>query len=141
MEPITQTLEEVKEELAAATKIPDVKEEEKPREISRKELGQIRKHYYTVQHPEVTACGHKIDLGKPPVRNCEECWYAYFKTSANLEEIRTVMGVGGISGLTARFGIKFAKAFRDFLHFELTIPAPPEEGLHVPTDAAELRAE
>lgn len=85
---------------------------------TRKEVGEYRRRYVTIKYPTVIACDHKF-TGRVPSLNCEDCWYAWFKTAANITEMHTLMVEGGQSALISKYGKKVAKAFRSFLQQEL----------------------
>lgn len=93
----------------------------KPREYTRKELGQLRRRYVTVVHGTVKACGHKAAFSKDkqPTNNCVECWSAFFMTEVDLEGLHVVLTKQGVRALVAQRGTKFVKMFRGFLNSRL----------------------
>ena len=88
-----------------------------PREYTRKELGQLRRQYVTINHGRVKACGHKAKFSKDkqPNSNCMECWKAYFMTSVDLEGVHVILTQKGAKELIKQCGTKFAKMFHGFL--------------------------
>ena len=95
-----------------------------PREYTRKELGQLRRQYVTINHGRVKACGHKAKFSatQQPKNNCVDCWEAYFLTSVDLEGVHVVLTKQGVRALVAQRGTKFVKMFRGFLSAKL-LPA------------------
>jgi hypothetical protein len=93
-------------------------------ELTRKQLGQLRRQYITVVHGTVKACGHKAKFSatQQPKNNCVDCWSAYFLTSVDLEGIHVVLTKQGVRALVAQRGTKFVKMFRGFLSAKL-LPA------------------
>lgn len=72
----------------------------------------MRAKYFTVKHPLLTNCGHKLDMINFPKRNCENCYYQWFNTHPQLVETADQFfrthGKGPLIGLR---GEKFFKAF------------------------------
>ena len=93
-------------------------------ELTRKQLGQLRRQYVTINHGRVKACGHKAKFSatQQPKNNCVDCWEAYFLTSVDLEGIHIVLTKQGVRALVAQRGTKFVKMFRGFLSAKL-LPA------------------
>lgn len=113
------------------------KQTEQPK-LSRKEIGELRRRYMTVEHSAVNKCGHKLDTNHQPKDNCPDCWEAYFKVGLDLAEVQKVFGMeDGAYQLERKFGKKFVKRFKQFLHDELmalaVAPPSPEEALKVAT--------
>jgi len=117
MDPLTKTLEQ-----------PDFTEPEPlapaPEKLTRKQLGQLRRQYLTVQHGVVRACEHKAKFSKDhdPKNNCVSCWNAYFATSVDLDLIHAVLTQKGVKALVAMKGTKFVRMFHGFLSSQL-LPA------------------
>jgi hypothetical protein len=88
-----------------------------PEKLTRKQIGQLRRQYYTVVHGTVKACGHKAKFakGKDPGNNCVHCWSAYFMTSVDLDLIHAVLTQKGGKALVAMRGTKFVRMFHGFL--------------------------
>ena len=93
-------------------------------ELTRKQLGQLRRQYVTINHGRVKACNHlaKFSATQPPRGNCVDCWSAYFLTSVDLEGVHVVLTKQGVRALVAQRGTKFVKMFRGFLSAKL-LPA------------------
>lgn len=100
------------------------KPESKPEQLTRKQIGQLRRQYFTVTHGTVRACGHKATFSKTkqPNNNCIHCWEAYFFTSVDLEGIHVVLTQSGAPALIKQRGTKFVKMFHGFLSAKL-LPA------------------
>src|SRR5271166_6250957 len=88
-----------------------------PQELTRKQLGQLRRQRLTVTHGVVKSCGHKAKFAKDkdPGNNCVKCWEAYMATSVDLEFIHTVLTTKGVKALIAMKGKKFVRMFHGFL--------------------------
>jgi hypothetical protein len=88
-----------------------------PEKLTRKQLGQLRRQYMTIQYGIVKACGHRARFAKDedPRNNCVSCWEAYFMTSVDLDFIHSVLTQKGVKALVAMRGTKFVKAFHGFL--------------------------
>lgn len=94
-------------------------EPEKPKTLTRKELGQLRRRYITVVHGTVRACGHKFNPKSQPRTNCESCWEAYFFTAVDTAAIHDDLQKGGKEKLIAVYGKVFTKQFGIFLMNQL----------------------
>lgn len=92
---------------------------EKPKEYTRKELGQLRRAHLTYVKPTVTLCGHSFSQREAPRNHCQSCWRAYFLTVAPLEEMHTVLRTAGIRVFKARYGDRVTKNFGLFLDSEV----------------------
>lgn len=88
---------------------------EKPKQLTRKELGQLRRRYITVTHGTVRACGHKFDSTRQPKLNCTDCWDAYFMTAVDTAAIHDDLMKGGKKQLVNVYGKVFTKQFGRFL--------------------------
>jgi len=95
---------------------------EKPPEkktISRKELGQLRKQYMTIQHAIVKSCGHKLNPYDPPKNNCIGCWEAHFMNGViDLPYIHKLLDADP-EGVEVQFGSKFVKMLRRYVNQEM----------------------
>jgi hypothetical protein len=89
-----------------------------PPKPSRREIGRMRRQFFTVVHDTVVACEHKFNPSKPPTLNCEYCWEAYFKTAVDLEELHKALNASIQDTIRVR-GEKYVKAFRRFIANEL----------------------
>lgn len=103
-----------------------------PEKLTRKQIGQLRRQYYTIVHGTVKACEHKASFsrGHDPKNNCVHCWAAYFATSVDLEFIHTMLTTKGVKELIAMKGTRFVRMFHGFLSSAL-----------LPTLAAEINKE
>jgi hypothetical protein len=95
-----------------------------PETLTRKQIGQLRRQYFTKVHGTVRACGHKAKFSKDhdPGNNCLYCWAAYFMTSVDLDFIHAVLTQKGAKALIAMKGTKFVKMFHGFLSSQM-LPA------------------
>jgi hypothetical protein len=95
-----------------------------PEKLTRKQIGQLRRQYFTKVHGTVRNCGHKakFEKNKPPSNNCVHCWAAYFATSVDLDLIHAILTQKGGKALVAMYGTKFTKMFHGFLSSQL-LPA------------------
>src|ERR1700687_6276163 len=92
--------------------------------ISRLQLGKIRRAHLTITHSRVSACRHKFVSYRAPALNCPDCWYAYFKTSVDLEALHDTLRRLGPEEVIAQKGVKYLKNSKRFLREELS----PVEG-------------
>jgi hypothetical protein len=118
-----------RQDLAAATPVPE-------RIYTKKEIGQMRRRYVTVQNSTVVTCGHKFKTdGSTPSTNCDDCWHAFFKVNPELiERIHNILRTSGAGVLMASMGRKFVKKFMRYLEAELVIPEGVTlEGVDEPT--------
>lgn len=91
-------------------------EEQKPRQITKVELGRLKRAYFTKQHGTVKACGHRFDPSRTPrMTNCSDCWEAYFQTAVDTAAIHDDLLKGGPALLTKKYGKTFTKEFGRFL--------------------------
>lgn len=88
---------------------------EKPKTLTRKEIGKLRRQYITITLGTVKACGHKFDPKNQPKRNCEYCWQAYFYTAVDTAAVHDDLTKGGKRQLIKVYGEKFSRAFGRFL--------------------------
>ncbi len=104
---------------------------------TRKQLGQLRRQYFTKVHGTVKACGHKAKFAKDkdPNNNCVHCWTAYFMTSVDLDFVHAVLTQKGGKALIAMKGTKFVRMFHGFLSSQL-LPALAAEINEKPQDEA-----
>ncbi len=83
------------------------------------EIKKARKLYWTVSHPKVVACEHRLDLTRQPAhRNCQHCWFAWFNEHGEIVQQLDEMFVTGPSGVDMIIqlqGIKFYKMWRKFM--------------------------
>jgi hypothetical protein len=85
-------------------------------EITPRLIRKLRARYFTVRHPLLTNCGHKLDMINQPGNNCENCWYSFFNTHPQLVEVADqfyrTQGKGPMIGMR---GVKFVKNFCRFM--------------------------
>ena len=119
-----------KRDLAAATPVPE-------RTYTKKEIGQMRRRYITVQNSTVVTCGHKFKTdGSTPSTNCDDCWSAFFKVNPELiERIHNILRTSGAGVLMATMGRKFVKKFMRYLTAELIIPEGVNLGGPIPFES------
>lgn len=96
------------------------------------QLRELRGKYMTIRLNEVVKCGHKLDLNRVPTRNCVPCWEAFFKLSEVTKDTHALLAKGGEKAIGKKYGTKFVKAFRGFLHNELMNWQPPKDVTAVP---------
>jgi hypothetical protein len=89
----------------------------KPAQMTRKQIGQLRRQYFTVTHGTVKACGHKAKFSatKQPANNCVDCWTAFFATNVDLLGVHKLLTDKGVRGLEKQYGTKFMRNFHGFL--------------------------
>lgn len=118
-----ESLEQPTNQTAVSTSEPEAPAAP-PEKLTRKQLGQLRRQYMTINHGTVRACGHLARFSKDhdPKNNCIDCWQAYFVTSVDLDLIHTVLTQRGVKALIAMKGTRFTKMFHGFLSSAL-LPA------------------
>jgi hypothetical protein len=98
-----------KKDLAAATPVPEP-------EYTPLQIGQMRRRYVTVTLGHVVTCNHPFWTDKQPARNCDDCWFAFFKVNPELiERIHNILRTSGAGVLMATMGRKFVKKFGKYL--------------------------
>ena len=90
-------------------------EPEKPKPLTRKQIGELRRRYITVTHGTVRACDHKFNPKAQPKLNCVYCWDAYFMTAVDTAAIHDDLMKGGKKQLVKVYGSVFTKQFGRFL--------------------------
>lgn len=102
-------------DLSASTK---PAEEHKP---TRKEIGEWRARNFTMRHPEVTACGHKLNLRQfPRHANCFDCWEAFLEYNPeSVASVHDLLLNSGIKAVTAMHGKQFSHMFDLYLRKKL----------------------
>jgi hypothetical protein len=94
-------------------------EDEAPKEqkpMTRKQWKELMRLYFTVRHPRVRACQHRLDMARDPRHNCENCWFAYFKEQGQLVQTADECFVkAGRKALEAIRGKRFTKYFIRFM--------------------------
>lgn len=89
--------------------------QEPPEQISRKQLGKLRRQYWTRTLPRAVKCGHRIDPSHIPQLNCEHCWEVYFTSLETVTEIHEVLAEKGKRAAEAQYGTKLIEAFQRYL--------------------------
>jgi hypothetical protein len=107
-----------------------------PPKLTEALMRKLRGKYFTVRHPLLTDCGHKLDMINQPKNNCENCWFQFFNTHAQLVEVTDqFFRTHGKNALVGMRGIKYAKNFGRYMvtvaHFmkeegRLSEPSNPE---------------
>jgi hypothetical protein len=59
----------------------------KPPELTEGMMRKLRGKYFTVRHPLLTTCGHKLDMINQPKTSCENCWWQFFNVHPQLVEV------------------------------------------------------
>jgi hypothetical protein len=87
-----------------------------PPQITEKLLGTLRGKYFTVRHPFLTDCGHRLDMINQPKNNCETCWWTFFNTHPQLVQVADEFFRNqGKNPMIAMRGVKFVKNFLRFM--------------------------
>lgn len=72
--------------------------------------------YFTVRHPKVRGCGHKLDLSRDPRTACSSCWFSYFRENGNTVQTADECFVKeGRATLERIRGERFVKFFVRFM--------------------------
>lgn len=98
--------------------------------LTKKQVGELRRRFVTINHGTVRACGHKAKFGdnKQPGNNCVDCWTAFFMSVVDLEQVHKFLTEKGVKAFKGKYGTKFTKAFHGFLSTKLMPEGlkPPE---------------
>lgn len=92
-------------------------------ELTPKLLKQLRGKYFTIKHPQLKECGHKLDMiNEPRHRNCENCWWTFFNTHPQLVETADqffkTQGKQAMIGLRGKqFVTMFVRFMATMIHF------------------------
>jgi hypothetical protein len=98
------------------------------KEISEKELRQIRRVFMTKRHSTVEPCGHKLDLETDMKGNCPYCWFVFFQKHGEVVQTSDeVFQKHGKKALEAIKGVKFVKHFLQFMAVLATMKAQIQE--------------
>ena len=97
---------------------------QKPPELTKKQIGQLRRQYVTIVHGTVRVCGHsaKFSVTKQPNNNCVSCWEAFFMTAVDLDAVHKLLVEQGVKALEKKYGTKFTRNFHGFLATALNKP-------------------
>lgn len=103
-----------------------------PAPLTEAMLRKLRAKYFTVRHPVVPECGHKIDQINEPKTNCHTCWYVWFEIHPQLVEVADQFyKTEGKRPLIGMRGEKFVKFFEKYMSTKynelLEKGATPEE--------------
>lgn len=114
-----------------------------PPKVTPELLRQLRGKYYTVKHPFLVDCGHKLDMiNEPRHRHCENCWWTWFNSHGPLVETADQMfRTLGPKAVEALRGKLFVKMFKRFMatvyHFQQELEKEKaNESNNQPTEAA-----
>lgn len=88
-----------------------------PPKITEELLRRLRGKYFTVRHPFLKDCEHKLDMiNEPRHRHCENCWWTWFNSHGPLVETADQMyRTLGPQAVEALRGKTFVKMFRRFM--------------------------
>lgn len=86
-------------------------------ELTPKLLKTLRGKYFTVKHPFLIDCGHRLDMiNEPRHRHCENCWFQWLNHHAKLCEVADELYRDkGPEALTSMRGKHFTKMFVRFM--------------------------
>lgn len=88
-------------------------------EITPQLIRTMRGKYFTVKHPMLTNCGHRLDMVNQPKNNCENCWYQWFNTHPQLVE--TADQFFRTHGKGPLIGMRGEKFFKMFVRYMATV--------------------
>lgn len=108
-----ETAEQIEANSAVIEANPDTPAEQKP--PTRRELGRLRRQYFTRELPTVTGCGHKADPMREPKNNCQYCWFTFFNNHGELVQAVDELWRKEPGILVGLKGNKFAKNFLKFM--------------------------
>jgi len=84
--------------------------------FNEKTMRKLRGKYFSVEHPWLEDCGHRLDMINFPKRNCQNCLFQWFNCHAKLvETAHEFYQQYGKERLIALRGQKFVKAFLMFM--------------------------
>jgi hypothetical protein len=86
-------------------------------ELTRKQIGELRRRYFTKEYSRVLKCGHKFDPNSIPRTHCDACWEVYFR-SIDLVEIHNALQAS-VQAVVTQYGEVFVKQFRRFVQHSL----------------------
>jgi hypothetical protein len=113
----------------------------KPPELTPELLRRLRGKYFTVRHPLLKDCGHRLDMiNEPRHRNCENCWFQWFNSHPGLVEVADQMfrtqGKVAIEGMRGkRFVRMFVRYMATVIHFMKQEGRLPNESSNQATPA------
>jgi len=92
----------------------------KPPELTAELVSRLRSKYFTVRHPKLVECGHRLDMiNEPRHRNCENCWWTFFNTHPQLVE--TADQFFRTQGKEAMIGMRGTQFVKMFVRFMSTV--------------------
>ncbi len=87
-----------------------------PPQLTEKLLRKLRGKYFTVKHPRLTECDHRLDMINEPRYNCENCWFQFFNTHPQLVEVADQFyKTHGKNAMISMRGVKFVKMFGRYM--------------------------
>jgi hypothetical protein len=95
----------------------DIKDyDAKPAKPSDKEIGRLRRRYFTREFGTVNRCGHKFHPTDEPHTGCEACWEAYFVEQTGIRHgVEAIVRSFGIPQLKKTRGDRFTKMYLRFI--------------------------
>lgn len=87
------------------------------KELTKKDIGNIRRMYFTVKHSIVEECGHKYNDLQEPHNNCPHCWFSFFNSHGDMVKLADEVfhEQNGTKLLAKLKGDKFVKMFTHFM--------------------------
>jgi hypothetical protein len=87
-----------------------------PPQLTEGLLRKLRGRYFTVRHPFLVDCGHKLDMINQPKNNCDNCWFQFFNTHGELVKVADQFyRTHGKGAMVSMRGEKFVKNFGRFM--------------------------
>lgn len=87
-----------------------------PPQLTEALMRKLRGKYFTVKHPVLANCGHKMDQMNEPRTNCQNCWFQWLNTHPQLVEVADQFyRTQGKGPITAMRGAKFVKMFGRYM--------------------------
>lgn len=97
----------------------------KPPQLTDRLLRVLRGKYFTVRHPFLIDCGHKLDMINQPKNNCGNCWFQFFNTHGELVQVADQFY--RTHGKNAMIGMRGEKFVKNFGRFMVTVLKMKEE--------------
>lgn len=87
------------------------------KELTKYDIGRLRRQFFTIQNPVITSCNHKIRHDSEPSEvNCQDCWFAFFQHYGKVTQLADeVYALHGKQELIRLKGQKFTKYFLRFM--------------------------
>ncbi len=87
-----------------------------PPQLTETLMRTLRRKYFTVRHPQLEQCGHKLDMIAQPKNNCEICWWHFYNTHPQLVEVADqFFRTHGKNAMVSMRGVKFVKNFLRYM--------------------------